>query len=193
MSRTSQVIALAYVLGSIPSAYIFSMLFGRKNILQTGSGNVGGMNALRNVGVMAGVLTALCDLGKGALAVWIAERSMGSGWLPMAAGVAAVTGHNWMLFLGMKGGKGLGATAGALLLVSARSLGVVVMLLALLSLMLRDTNVAASVALFSLPLSLYCFGHEPLTIWLGLLLSCIVAVKHVPDFRAYLRGRRRLV
>lgn len=82
-------VAAAYLIGSFPSAYVYTRLFGGRDIRQVGSGNVGGMNAFRNVGPLPGLLTGITDVSKGALAVWLAVR-----WFPdspLLVGIAAVS------------------------------------------------------------------------------------------------------
>jgi glycerol-3-phosphate acyltransferase PlsY len=193
MWQTLFVLLSGYLLGSFPSGHIFSQVFAHRDVRRTGSGNVGGMNVLRNVGVLPGLLTGLFDLGKAMAAVWLARRVGGPPWLPLAAGIAAVVGHNWMIFLGLRGGKGLGATLGTLVLTAPYTLLYVIPLLAVLALVVRDTNVASSLSLFSLPMVLYYLGRPTEWAVLGLVLAVVVAIKHWPDYRAYLRGRRQLV
>ena len=108
-------IIIGYLLGSIPSAYIATRLVSSKDIRQLGGGNVGGLNVYREVGPWPALIAGIVDVGKGAAAVAIAY------WLfalpatfVMLAGIASVVGHNWMVFLKFSGGKGMGATFGAL-------------------------------------------------------------------------------
>lgn len=200
---------LAYLLGSFPSAYLASLVFGKRDIRKVGSGNVGGMNALRNVSPAAGIVTGVLDVGKGALAVWLATRyggalaaALGSGgagadaarYAPLAAMVGVVTGHNWMLFLGFRGGKGLGATAGALVVLAPALVLVFGALIGLGALLTRDTNVGAGLAALLMPFAFFFVGHGDL-VWVvaSLALGLVVAAKHWPDFLAYRAGRRRLV
>lgn len=188
-------IILGYLLGSFPSAYLFGRLLGAgKDIRVTGSGNVGGMNALRNVGPAAGIATALVDVGKGLLAVYLASRFGTWAYTALWAGVAAVAGHNFMLFLGFKGGKGLGTTLGSFIYLAWPV--VVGFAAAMLtgSLVTRDTNFGSGVAALLLPIILWLAGGRDL-MWLaaGTVLGLIIAIKHWPDARAYLSGRRQLV
>ncbi len=188
-----------YLIGSFPSAYLGSRLFGGRDIRQVGSGNVGGMNALRNVSVAAGIFTAIFDAGKGALAVWLASRfgvavGGGAAWLPLAALVGVVAGHNWMLFLGFKGGKGLGATIGGLLVFQPLLAVVFAALMGAGALLTHDTNVGAGLAALCFPVVVGFAGHwSPAWVLAGAGLALVIAAKHWPDFQAYRAGRRRLV
>lgn len=186
-------IVLAYGLGSIPSGYIWSRLVKGVDVRATGSGNVGGMNVARNVSPLAGVLTGITDAGKGALATWLAVR-YGSGLITaMAAAVMAVLGHNYMLFLGFRGGKGLGTTAGALLVLAPVAIIYAALLMVVVSLILRDTNTGTGVAALLLWAAFWLrFGTAAWAIF-GLVLGLVIFSKHMGDARSYLQGRRQMV
>jgi glycerol-3-phosphate acyltransferase PlsY len=115
-------IILAYLLGSIPFGYIFSKISG-KDILKIGWKKTSGSNVFRNVGFWQGLATGLGDVGKGALAVWLAQNSGQSLQIQALCGVAAVTGHNWSCFLKFAGGRGIGTFIGAFLTLSPGILG----------------------------------------------------------------------
>jgi len=115
-------IILAYLLGSIPFGYIFSKISG-KEILEIGWKKTSGSNVFRNVGKWQGLATGLGDVGKGALAVWLAQNSGQSLQIQALCGVAAVTGHNWSCFLKLAGGRGIGTFIGAFLILSPKILG----------------------------------------------------------------------
>jgi glycerol-3-phosphate acyltransferase PlsY len=109
-------IVIAYLLGSLSGSLLLGRLRG-VDIRQHGSGNAGGTNALRTQGWKFALGTVLVDVGKGVLAVWLAQRfGTGAAWLPWPAGVAAVLGHVWPVFHGFRGGKGAGTLVGVLLM-----------------------------------------------------------------------------
>ncbi len=108
-------IIIGYLLGSIPSAYIATRLATGKDIRQLGGGNVGGFNVHREVGVWPAFAVGIVDLGKGAAAVAIAYWLLDlSPVFVLLTGLAAVIGHNWMVWLKFSGGKGMGVTIGVL-------------------------------------------------------------------------------
>lgn len=95
----------AYLLGSIPTAYLVGRMYG-VDIRRLGDRNVGAGNTVRQVGALAGAGVAFVDIFKGVAAVLLA-RALGGGDVgAMLAGVLAVTGHNWPVFLGFRGGRG---------------------------------------------------------------------------------------
>lgn len=184
---------LAYALGAVPSAYLWGRLFKQVDVRRTGSGNVGAMNVIRHVGYLPGFCTLASDLGKGALAVYLATRFAGSPVLPVLATFLVVLGHNFSVFLGFKGGKGLASLAGALLVLSPAAIPYVLGTIIALALLLRDTNTAASLGTLSLPVTLGLQLGSWFFFLVGAAISLLVLVKSRRDFRAYAQGRRKLV
>jgi acyl phosphate:glycerol-3-phosphate acyltransferase len=115
MSAITLVLAgiAGYLLGSIPTGYLVVGILTGRDVRKVGSGRTGGTNAMRAGGVKAFVLTGIGDVLKGVAAVIVARLITGD-WLvgQAVAGVAAVIGHNWSIFLGFKGGAGTGANIG---------------------------------------------------------------------------------
>jgi glycerol-3-phosphate acyltransferase PlsY len=126
-------IIISYLLGSIPSGFIFSKISG-KEILKIGWRKSSGSNVFRHVGAWQGVATGLGDVGKGFLAVWLAQNFGLSSFFQALCGAAAVTGNNWSLFLEFAGGRGIGTFLGAFLAFSPKLLGFSVIPFALISL-----------------------------------------------------------
>lgn len=180
----------AYFIGAIPFAFIFSRFFKHVDIRHAGSGNVGAMNAFKSVGRVAGVLTALADIAKGALAAHLAFLYGDLPELYLLAAVLVVLGHNYNIFLGFKGGKGLAATAGVLLYLSPMTFLYALILVIVLVLLIRDVNTVFGVGVFSLPVFFYFQTGNIYYVLTGLAIALIVAVKHLNDFKAYREGRR---
>lgn len=108
--------AIAYILGSISFSYLFTKKIRHEDIREKGSGNAGTTNVLRNYGWGMGVLVFAGDVLKGLLAAIIGMYLGGELGL-CVAGVFAVVGHNYSCFLRFKGGKGIAATIGVLLII----------------------------------------------------------------------------
>jgi len=102
----------AYAIGSIPFALILARRWGTGDLRHIGSGNLGAANVWRTTGAAAGILVALLDIAKGALGVVVAERLNSGAAAPAAAGVAAVVGHVYPVWLGFRGGKGVATSCG---------------------------------------------------------------------------------
>ncbi len=107
------VVALSYLLGSLPWSYLIVRRHRGIDVRTVGSRSAGATNVLRASGSWAALLALALDVAKGAAAVVLARAlGVGSWWLAAAA-VAAVAGHVFPLFLGFRGGKGVAAAAGA--------------------------------------------------------------------------------
>lgn len=114
----------AYLLGSLPSAFVVVRLSRGMDLRAVESGSVGALNAFRATGAgWIGVVVLLLDVGKGMLAVVLAGDGAGLPTLGMVTALA-VAGHNWPIWLGGKGGKGLATAAGALTLITPLSVPV---------------------------------------------------------------------
>ena len=114
---------ISYLIGSIPTAYLITKKVGGKLVWLEGSGNVGAMNVYRTTGsVKFMVLATSLDVGKGALAVliaqWLGFLGYSSEFGLMTAVIFLVLGHNYSLFLKFRGGRGLASFLGALLVVN---------------------------------------------------------------------------
>jgi len=104
--------ALAYVLGSVPTAYILGKLIYSRDITQIGSHTVGTVNAWREFGWRAGAAVLILDTGKGALVMALILGLGLSEWFAFAAAMAVTIGHNFSIFLRLKGGKGAAVVFG---------------------------------------------------------------------------------
>ena len=104
----------SYLIGSIPSGLIMGKL-RRVDIREYGSGNIGTTNVLRTLGARYGALVLIADVFKAVIAVLLARYIIGSPMSEMAAGLAAVAGHDWSLFLKFKGGRGVATSLGGIL------------------------------------------------------------------------------
>jgi acyl phosphate:glycerol-3-phosphate acyltransferase len=106
--------AVGYLFGAIPVGYLVIYFMKGKDIRLQGSGRTGGTNALRAGGTWAGILTGAGDILKGFLAVMVARSIAGpTPAVEAIAGIAAVVGHNWSIFMGFKGGAGTTPNIGA--------------------------------------------------------------------------------
>lgn len=110
------VIIFSYLLGSISFSYLIAKKIRKVDIRQHGSGNAGATNTLRVLGVGPAVTVLSLDILKGIAAVWfgVLLAPDGMGVFPALAGFAAIVGHNWPIYYGFRGGKGVATTIGVL-------------------------------------------------------------------------------
>lgn len=106
------IIVFAYLLGSIPAAYLVTRLVTGADIRHLGDGNMGAKNTFHSVGWLPAVLVAVVDVGKGALAVATARYFNASEGLVMLAGACAVLGHDFPVYLAFRGGQGMATMIG---------------------------------------------------------------------------------
>ncbi len=105
---------IGYLLGNLSWGIILSKLFGNIDIRRHGSGNAGTTNVLRTLGWLPSALTLIGDVLKAWFAAWLGGKIAGDAGL-MVGGACAVAGHNWPIFLGLRGGKGIASSLGVLL------------------------------------------------------------------------------
>jgi glycerol-3-phosphate acyltransferase PlsY len=107
------IITICYLLGSIPFGYIVGKLFKKIDIREFGSGNIGATNAFRILGPSLASLVVIGDIGKGIFSIYLVKYlNIDSSLVLTIAGLAVICGHDWSLFLGFKGGKGIATTFG---------------------------------------------------------------------------------
>ncbi len=189
---TVQVIAVAYLIGSLPFSFLVARAFGVHDVRQVGSGNVGATNVLRSAGKVAGALALVLDVGKGAAAAALAGRlAPGEAALPAVAAVAAVVGHMFPVWLRFRGGKGVATGLGAfapLAPVAALGAFAVFVLAALATRFVSLGSVAGGVALGAVALALR--GPDPVAI-AAALTAALVVFRHRSNLRRILGGTER--
>jgi glycerol-3-phosphate acyltransferase PlsY len=181
------VFLIGYFLGSIPTAYIATRLATGKDIRKIGGGNVGGLNTYREVGIVPAIVVGIVDVGKGAAAVAIAY------WLldlePVyvyLAGGAAVAGHNWMVWLKFSGGKGMGASVGALAVLMpiygyAIELGILLAIIVVPMVTIRNVALAMGIGLIALPFIAWLMGeHSGMFVVWSVVVGLMVVAKFAP-------------
>lgn len=110
-------IVIAYLLGAINFSFLYGRLIKGIDIRNHGSGNAGATNTLRVLGKGPGILVLILDVLKGVAAVLIGKWAAAPDqlWVPVVCGLLAIIGHNWPIYFGFRGGKGVATSIGALL------------------------------------------------------------------------------
>ena len=176
-------VVIGYLLGSIPSAYIAGRLIKGVDIRRVGGGNVGALNTMREIGTVAGLAVLLADMGKGALAVLIAQWLGVSMIFVFIVGLAAVVGHSWPVFLGFKGGMG-GATAmGVLLALAPVEFAISFAIIVIVILVTSNVRLGMGVGLAFLPLIIWWFGNDNSLIIYSLALPLFLGLRSIPAIK----------
>lgn len=178
---------IAYILGSIPSAYIAGKVFAKKDITKVGSGNVGTVNAIKNIGFLPGILTFIIDAAKAVAAIAIAKNFSKSELLPYFASFFVILGHNFSVFLRFKGGKGLACLVGILLIISPITILYLFGFIGILTLAFgKRANAATGIGIFILPVLLY-YQKAPIEgVITSFLISLLVMYKNLDYIKAFL-------
>ncbi len=112
------VAVVSYLLGSIPTGLLVGKALGGIDIRRYGSGNIGATNTLRVLGPKASAIVLIADFVKGALPVIVVSLLFGDELHKILAALGALTGHNWSIFMGLKGGRGVATGIGGLVIMS---------------------------------------------------------------------------
>ncbi len=191
---------IGYVLGSLPTGLIYVRLFTGQDLRAVGSGRTGGTNAMRAAGLGVGLLTAFSDVFKGTLAVWLAQwalpaetRALGM----VLAGLAAILGHNYSIFLRFKGGAGGATATGAAMAMWPWMLLIVVPLGGGILYFIGYASVATLAAAAAITLAFALLAAlkllDPLFILYGVGALILLAWSLRPNLARLLRGEERLV
>jgi glycerol-3-phosphate acyltransferase PlsY len=185
----------AYLLGSIPFGLILAKIFGSGDVRNEGSGNIGATNVARVAGPLAGILTLLLDGAKGAAAVLLAERySNGSAMWMIIAGLAALIGHCFPIWLKFKGGKGVATAAGVYLALSPLAFLAGLILFILVVAFWRYVSLGSISAAAAMPMLLYFLwaphhAPPPMITFGALAVAMLIVYKHDANLQRLVNGQ----
>lgn len=181
------VLVISYLLGSIPFGLLAGKLWAKVDVREHGSGNIGMTNVLRTAGVFCAIITLIGDAGKGVVAVLMARHFISDPTFALIAGILAVIGHNWPIYLRFKGGKGVATVAGVLVAFHPMVAAVLLVIWLLVLLISRYISLASIVVAFCLPIVLFIFRAG----WLEVLLATIVAAFTIYRHRSNIERLRQ--
>ncbi len=186
------ILGISYLLGSIPTGYLAGVWFAEIDLRKIGSGSTGATNVLRHVGKWPALAVFLIDVAKGLIPVAIAKILITSDTFQVAAGLTAIVGHIWPIWLEWKGGKavatGLGILLGLSWPVGLSCLGVFLAVLGIS----KTVSLASIGAAVSLPLLMFLnfqedsFSHAYFTF--SLITMSIVLWRHRSNMKRLLKG-----
>jgi glycerol-3-phosphate acyltransferase PlsY len=185
---------LAYLLGSIPFGVLLTQLAGGGDVRKAGSGNIGATNVARVAGPLAGLLTLILDIAKGAAAVLLADRYANGRalWL-MLAGLAVLLGHCFPVWLRFKGGKGVATALGVFLVLSVQAALAALLVFILVVAFWKYVSLGSISAAAVMPLLIYFLWapHHapPITVTAGTLaIAALVVYKHDANIQRLVQG-----
>lgn len=180
---------IGYLVGCFQSAYIISRLKGRIDIRKYGSGNAGTTNVIRVMGWKAGLLTFFMDFLKVMIGVYVGSLIFGDMLFGYYAGVGVVIGHNYPVFLGFRGGKGIAATVGLLISVDWRIGLIIIGMMTVIIFVSRYVSLGSIVMAISIPILMAIFHTDQ---WQYIVLGGVLMVSalytHRANIKRLLRG-----
>ena len=179
---------LAYLLGSIPNGLIFGKLIWKIDLRKFGSGNIGATNAWRVIGKPAGLLIFALDFFKGALAVFIAQDFSAEPILMILAGLFAIFGHSFSLFLKFRGGKGVATGLGVIAMLMPEITATVFLIWLAIVFFTRYVSLGSIIAAIFVPI-LAIFFDEPIEfILFGALAAVFITLRHKENISRLANG-----
>ena len=181
---------LAYLLGSIPFGYLIVRWQKGIDVRNTGSGGTGATNVMRNLGIIGFVVTFILDVGKGFVAVWLADRlSAGDARWIAASAFAAILGHCFPVWLKFHGGKGVATGVGVFLALAPLQVALVLAIFAIVLAIWRYVSLGSIVATAAFPLLVYGMKHPHPAIVLGAAAGALtIILMHHANIQRLLRG-----
>ena len=194
-------IIISYLIGSCPTAYLFGKWYKGIDIREHGSGNMGATNVFRVLGKIPGTIVLILDIVKGIIPPTIVGDLLGLDRiiLRVILGLVAVCGHNWTIFLGFKGGKGIATSLGVLIGLTIEIPGLRPVLLVcigtwiVLFLITGYVSLSSIIAAVILPLAML-FTNQPFEmIALGVIFCIFVVLRHKANIKRLLSGKESRV
>lgn len=194
-------IILTYLIGAIPTAYIFGRLLKKIDIREHGSGNVGATNAFRVLGKGPGTVVLLIDILKGIIPTTILANIFGlnNPLMLVIIGLVAVAAHNWTVFLSFKGGKGIATTLGVLIGLTIQIPGLRGVLLTVLLtwlgvfLVFGYVSLASLVAAVVFPICMVSVNAPFVLIAMSIVLCIFIVFRHRSNITRLLQGKESRV
>jgi glycerol-3-phosphate acyltransferase PlsY len=180
-------IVAAYLLGSVPSGFIFGRLVG-VDVRRTGSGNIGATNVARVLGKGPGLLTLIADVAKGLVPVLLARWLSMEDWLIAGIAAAAFLGHLYPIFLRFQGGKGVATALGSMLAIAWPATLVLILVFAGAVLSSRRVSLGSITAAAAAPFVLWALFYPPAFIALGAFLASMIILRHRDNISRLLAG-----
>lgn len=193
-------IIASYLLGSIPTSYIFGKIFKGIDIREHGSGNVGATNAYRVIGKLPGLIVLAIDIAKGALPVTLftgfllnAGVNADKETLQVILGSAVIIGHIWTVFLGFKGGKGVATAAGVILGLNGKILIFALIIWIIIFIITHYVSVSSVISALSVPIIFTLLGASAKIVVFSAAISLIIISRHRPNIQRLFKGEEKKI
>ncbi|CAH1197256.1 Glycerol-3-phosphate acyltransferase [Paenibacillus allorhizoplanae] len=182
-------IVVGYLLGSISFSYLFGKWFKGIDIRKHGSGNAGATNTLRVLGKGPAILVLLLDALKGVVAVLLGVWAADDIWISVLCGLAAIVGHNWPVFFGFRGGKGIATTIGVmatLCFVPTLIAGLTAIAIIAIT---RFVSLGSLILTALLPFLIWGMDRPLPVLWISILLCAFAFLRHRTNIVKLIQGK----
>jgi len=183
-------VVAGYAIGSLPLGYVAGRRWGGVDLRAVGSRNVGATNMYRASGPRLGVAVMALDIAKGALAVALSSAVLFDA-SPVAAGVGAVAGHIYPVWLRGHGGKGVATACGAFALLAPLATALAVLAFAVTVWATRVVSAGSLIASVTLPVAAALTGAGAATAWGGVVAGALIVWRHRGNLARLRRGTER--
>jgi glycerol-3-phosphate acyltransferase PlsY len=184
-------VVIGYLVGSIPFALVLAKRWGTGDLRLIGSGNVGAANVVRASGIKPGLLVAMLDMSKGMATVLVAERLFGTTGEAAAAGLAAIVGHIYPVWIGFRGGKGVATACGVFVVLAPVAATAALVSFVVCVWKTRYVSLGSVVASAIVPPLAWASG-EPLAVWAaGIAATGLIVFRHRGNLRRLWTGTER--
>jgi glycerol-3-phosphate acyltransferase PlsY len=190
---TTWAIAVGYLFGSVPFAFLLSRRWRGVDVRRAGSGNVGAANVLRTSGVATALAVVLLDIGKGAGSVLVAQRLTGVDGAPAWAGLAAIVGHVYPVWLRFRGGKGVATACGAFWVLAPAAMVPAIAVFVATVWVTRFVSLGSVAATVALGPLAWAFHAPPVTVAVACVAAAIIVFRHRANLERLAGGTERRI
>ncbi len=185
---------IAYLIGSVSFSTLIGRWFGKIDIREHGSGNAGATNTLRVLGARYAIIVLLADIAKGVVAVLLAQ-ALGGGnpWVTYLSALAVIVGHNWPIYFGFRGGKGVATTIGVLLILMPKSLLTACLVAVILIAITRYVSLGALVLAVLTPIAGIVYHGGTGKVVLAVVVAVLTIWRHRKNIHRLLHGQEHRV
>lgn len=174
--------ACSFIIGSIPFGAVIARIRGL-DIRKVGSGNIGATNVLRSMGKGYAILTLAGDILKGILAVLLGEYFMGSPDMAGVIGLSAILGHNFSVFHGFRGGKGVATSIGVLMVYSPKAALVTVILWLAVVFITKYSSLGAIISFAALPVNIFLLDYTKGKLIISVIIALLLILRHTGNIK----------
>lgn len=192
--KIALIILGCYLLGSIPFGYIAGKLFKKIDIRELGSGNIGATNVFRILGPSLASLVLISDIGKGIFSIYLVQYFNIDNLLILTiAGLAVICGHDWSLFLGFKGGKGIATTFGVIFALNPIISILAIVVWVVVMIITRYASLSSILAVISIMIFTILFKQPYEYIIFSAIITVLSIFKHKENIKRLRSGNERKI